>query len=1550
LGVQGAIFQKSPLAAGGKLIINEFEKQVRERPDRLAVKQGLRMLTYRDLDSYANRVAGLISRHWPEGRGFGTIGLFLDHGIDMIAAILGVLKAGKAYVPLAPSYPFKRVVYMLEHSEAVLVLSHVGCEEQGKKMRLSYDLDIPLLDIDLDYTLMAEGSAMDVEMSGREINGKQMAYIMYTSGSTGNPKGVVQNHENVLYYTRNWVHQFSIDASSRMTLFSSFCHDGSVQDMFVALLSGASLYPYDVRNPDPGFDLAGFIIEEKITIWHSVPSLFNFFVNSLKGGEDFAELKWILLGGEPFRGYEIEMFKQYFPASILANVYGQTESSVDSIWTLGADDPVGHLTIGEPLDRTRIFIVDKEGRELGPLETGEILIACPHITPGYWQGDEMSNNCFADDPDLGRMFWTGDLGRMLPDGMIEFIGREDFQVKIRGFRVEVGEIETTLLQVDGIREAVVIARQPEPMKHYLCAFITALRPMDTRELREYLTEELPDYMIPATFVQLETMPLTHSGKINRLALAEMEEQPLTSREPFVEPFTEMEKIVARACEEVLKLDRIGVNENLFDLGANSFDIIQINNRLTRELGQGLPIVNLFRFPTVGTFAARLGGQEQEEQEGVQGSRTRPSAGIAGQPFDIAVIGLAGRFPGAATIDRFWENLKNGTESVTFFPEEELRDARVPEGMINHPDFVNAKGVVEDIELFDAAFFDYTPLEVEVMDPQLRLLHECSWEALEHAGYDPSGYEGLIGLYAGNAPNHLWAVRTYFSRRGNPLGQFEAGLLTNHFSTRVSYNLDLKGPAISVQTACSTSLVGIHLACLGLHHGECDMALAGGASVSFPLKSGYVYREGLIFSSDGHCRAFDRRADGTLFGDGAGIVVLKKLDRALADNDNIYAVIKGSAINNDGHRKAWYTAPGIDGQAAVIRAAQDVAQVEPKTITYIETHGTGTSLGDPIEIEALNTVFHKNRKNSCAVGSVKTNLGHLNAAAGVAGFIKAVLSLKHRMIPPSLHYEMPNPQIDFIDSPFYVNAVLTSWDNGETPLRAGVSSFGFGGTNAHVVLEEWCRGVIINAPSNRPESGAGIRDEYRLLVLSARTQTAFEKMRENLAGYFREHPGISLADAAYTLHIGRKAFNYRWMAVISSVEEAVDVLSVPAAGEMNVLTAGEEGNSAEVTVPVRDRESLERFGRLWLSGVKVKWQGLYVDEKRSRIPLPAYPFERQRYWIDESPFAAGMKVLREKMPQAGSTDMADWFYLPSWKRSVLHPQRRMEPGTFGCRLVFMNNSNLDRLLVEELRHLGKVVVVEQGETYVKSDQTTYTLNPMESRHYKALLQELLQDSIFPDQIIHIWNVTGESSQNKSFAGSRGGFSKEPLESFYSIFYLARVLGGFSRDVQVTVLTNRLQDVLGDEELEPLKAPVLGLLKVIPQEYPGIDCRVIDIPVSGSLGEQELCRALIDELCTDSQDPVIAYRNNQRWVQVFDPFRLDRVEGELPILKEGGVYLIAGGLGDIGLMVSELLVKHVKAKLVLTGRSSLPVREEWEQWLENNRNDRRWVGLYYTYGRM
>ena len=657
------------------------------------------------------------------------------------------------------------------------------------------------------------------------------------------------------------------------------------------------------------------------------------------------------------------------------------------------------------------------------------------------------------------------------------------------------------------------------------------------ELRNYLRECLPDYMVPAAVVVLERMPLTPSGKIARRQLPAPDKSRPELATSLVIPQSETEQIIAKVWQEVLQLEVVGIKDNFFELGGNSLLLTQVYNKLTGTFDSELSIVKLFQYPTIESLAQNL-SQVQKGELALKNRKQKQRRTFSGS--DIAIIGMSGRFPGASNINEFWDNLRDGVESISVFTPEELEVNDTT--LLSNPNYVKAGAILPDIDMFDAPFFGYSAREAEIMDPQQRIFLECAWEAIETAGYNPETDEGLVGVYASSGMNtylinNVHPNRSFSNQRtflGSTLDlQVRLANGKDFLPTRVSYKLNLTGPSVAVQTACSSSLVAVHMACQSLQSGDCNLALAGGVNVCVPEKAGYLYQEDMIFSPDGHCRAFDAQAQGTVFGNGVGIVVLKLLDQAIEDGDKIYAVIKGSAINNDGALKVGYTAPSIEGQVEVIADALAKAEIDSSTVDYVEAHGTGTALGDPIEIAALTQAFRETNdqkeKGVCAIGSVKTNIGHLGEAAGISGLIKTVLALKHKQIPPTLHFQQANPNIDFENSPFYVNTKLSEWERNGTPRRAGVSSFGMGGTNAHVVLEE--------APliGNR-ESGIGNGERLsHIFTLSAKTQKALEELTARYVTYLESHPEVKLANICFTANTGRKHFNHRLAVVAESRE-------------------------------------------------------------------------------------------------------------------------------------------------------------------------------------------------------------------------------------------------------------------------------------------------------------------------------------------------------------------------------------------------------------------------------
>ncbi len=1174
-----------------------------------------------------------------------------------------------------------------------------------------------------------------------------------------------------------------------------------------------------------------------------------------------------------------------------------------------------------------------------------------------------------------------------------------------------------------------------------------------------------------------------------------------------------------------------------------------------------------------------------------------------KPSTIAIVGMAARLPGAHNVHEFWRNLHAGVESIRTLSDAELLSAGVRPEELARPGYVKRAAVLDDVPMFDAAFFGLSPRDAAIMDPQHRHFLECAWEALEDASHTPQTFKGSIGVFAGSGMN------TYLIH--NLLGNCEllesAGLFQlkqtgndkDVLATRVSYQFDLRGPSINVQTACSTSLVAVHLACQSLLNFECDMALAGGVTIEIPHGQGYNYREGEILSRDGFCRPFDAASTGTVFGSGAGVVVLRRLEDAIDDHDSVRAVILGSAINNDGARKVGYFAPSVDGQSEVIAEALEFAGVSADDISYVEAHGTGTVVGDPIEVRALTQAFRKTatRNHYCGIGSLKGNVGHLDAAAGVAALIKTVLALEHAQVPASLHFNNPNPHIEFEDSPFVVNNKLTEWPSTGSPRRAGVTSLGIGGTNAHAVLEEAPR--LPMTREARP---------FQLLTIAAKTEEALERSTDSLIQYLDKHPETSLADAAFTCQVGRHGFAHRralvvsddraeirtlaggerghlpsglvrspapqvvfmfsgqgsqyvnmgrdlyehenvfresmdacaehlltplgldlreslypseadkiaaakqlnetwltqpalfaleyslarwWMSLgvgpsamvghsigeyvaaciagVFSLEDALTItclrgrlmyglppgamLAVPlpasavplngslcfaainspgqcvvtgpsseiAALEQDlamqsvhcrqlatshafhsammdpILGAFEEGlrkitlqpprlpylsnvtgtwirpeeatnpeywaNQLRETVRFSEciaellpkpecvflevgpgnvltsltrqqsgsaayalqslphpreatgalRSALHALGQLWTLGTEVDWSRLHAPNSVRRIPLPTYPFEHKKYWIE----ADRVRHAASQTPAPAPMESDLLLYSRTWKRA---PSKPAGANGRDCWLIFNDVIGLGERIAAQLDEKKQdVILVDAGPGYSRRNEGIYTVRPGVRSDYDALVKDIVKSGHSPSKIVHLWSVLPENQER-------------PLDetmqlSFFSLLYLAQALASEDlTDVDIALVSNRLQQISDESTHNPARALLLGPARVIPKELPGMNCRSIDVDCEGGDAAQSASQVL-GEMATVHEAASVAFRGGERFVETVEQFKLSEVPRNHR-LEPHGTYLITGGLGGLGLVVAEHLAREYKARLVLAGRSRLPSEDEWE----------------------
>jgi amino acid adenylation domain-containing protein len=1099
-----------------------FANVAQQQPTHPAIASRGRVFSYGEIDARANRVAaGLIAA----GVGVGSpVALLLERSPEAIVAVLGILKAGAAYLPLDPAYPAERIAFAVNDAHAAVVITATDATLPGVAAAV-------ILFDQLERAI--PGAALP------SLDSHALAYVMYTSGSTGTPKGAEITHRSIIRLVRD-VSFVDLAAEPRVLHAAPLGFDASTLEIWGPLLNGGTCVIHDERIPT-GCGLAGTIEHHDVRIAWLTAALFNAIVDD--DASRLRGLDQLLIGGEALSPSHVRKAYAALPDIVIINGYGPTEcTTFAATYRIPRefDERARSIPIGRPIADTTLHVLNPRG-ELVPVGViGELHIGGAGLARGYLGQPELTAERFITHPSgaVGeRLYRTGDLVRWLPEGVIEFIGRADGQVKIRGYRIEVGEIEVALQQLPGVRACAVLAREDRPEQKRLVAYYVADdAAITTRHLREQLGRTLPEFMVPAIYIRLDALPVTPNGKLDRRALPVPDSRRPELVDAYVPAAGPTEQRLCALFAEVLGLDQVGRHDQFFELGGNSLLAVRLVARIRIELSTVPTIASFFGEPTPAALAAMIEGRPECSP---LASRLAHGAGHeAAEP--VAIIAMAGRFPGAADVEAFWDNLCAGRESITFFDPDEL-DPGVPADQRNDPAYVAARGVIDGVEDFDAVFFGISPREAELMDPQQRIFLELCWECMERGGYVPDAHDGPVGVFGG-MHNATYFQRHVSSRPDlvDKLGAFQVmlGNEKDYLATRIAHKLNLTGPAISMNTACSTSLVAICQAFDALRSGQCDMALAGGSSITCPPRSGYVSQEGSMLSPDGHTRSFDADARGTVFSDGAAVVLLKRLSDALRDNDPIYAVIRGTAVNNDGGTKASFTAPSSAGQAAVITMALKRAGVDARSISCVETHGTATPLGDPIEIEGLTLAFRQStdERGFCAIGSLKSNVGHLVMAAGAAGVIKTALSLSERQLPPSLHVRATNPKIDFASSPFVVNDSLQSWRADNHPLRAGVSSFGVGGTNAHVILEE--------PPLREPSDSA---QGPQLLLLSARTATALGSAAMRLGEHLAAQPDANLADVSWTLATGRKAFAQRTHVVASLVEDAIGRLrDAPAA--------------------------------------------------------------------------------------------------------------------------------------------------------------------------------------------------------------------------------------------------------------------------------------------------------------------------------------------------------------------------------------------------------------------
>lgn len=1074
--MSNGLLYSNNLESKGKLLhlLHFLQHLSDEKKEAIALSMRDHQVTYLELQELVNAYAYHLQK---EGVGKNErVALCLERGISQIAWLLAILKCGAAYIPIDPEYPEDRIRYMTEKSQARLVILNNKFKNKFRNTKI----------------LCVEEALIEKDRQAAfNYEDNQVIYLIFTSGSTGNPKAVEMNGKSLSALIDWQIKELSTNKNTVLQ-YTPISFDVHFQEIFFALNTYSELVLISEMDRLDPKKLISTIEQKNVThLFFPYVALSSFCYACQKLKVYPQSLVHITTAGEALKITQTirETFKEL--KATLHNHYGPSETHVVTAYSLDKNvDSWNELpAIGKALPSANVYLLNEELNE--QVHEGEAYFGGDCLANGYYNDPELTKERFIESKKYGRLYKTGDILRLDEKGNFFFVRRNDAQVKVRGYRIELKEVEA---QIENIKEIELCACKVFDKKgtNVLCAFYVGNK--DERVLKEILKEKMPEYMVPTHFIKMEKLELTPSGKVDYKKLnfdfpKEME-TPVKNTQSIYE-------LIKTSWEKELSLSLFD-EENVFDKGATSLNAMNVLLEIN-EKEELTTIMDIFQYPTIQSLVNKIVKVEKRE------SRKHSSSE---ELHDIAIVGMSARIGGESDLELIWNKILKGENFLGKFDLFEA-DPYIPTKTLVDKNFVNVKAEFENSKEFDNELFGILPKYAKLMDPQQRKFLEVCYEALEHAGYKLEK-ENRTGVFAGGGVSKYERVIIENGDLINPENEFNVmlGLEKDFLALRIAHKLNLKGPALTTITACSSSLVSIIQAVDNLRLNKCDMALAGGAAMSGLYHAGHTYQEGGILSKDGICRPFDQEASGTIFSDGAGVVVLKRLSDAQRDNDTIYAVIKGVGINNDGGEKASFMAPSIEGQKKAIEMALEDAKVDVNEICYIEAHGTATPIGDPIEFEALKEALRE-KTTKAYLGSIKANTGHLTAAAGVAGLIKAVLSLNHKIIPPLANFNRVNEFLKIEKSQFEINTEAIALKDEKVLM--GISSFGVGGTNAHIVIASY------------NEKMAKQYDELpAVLKLSAPTKEQLQQLVQEV----KEEHYSNYESVSFTLDKGRERYPFK----------------------------------------------------------------------------------------------------------------------------------------------------------------------------------------------------------------------------------------------------------------------------------------------------------------------------------------------------------------------------------------------------------------------------------------
>ncbi|MEV7143036.1 amino acid adenylation domain-containing protein [Streptomyces tauricus] len=1459
-----------------------FAAQVRRTPHAPALTAGDRTFTYAQLDAHAGALATELADRLPLPSDPGAparVALHLTPSAEHIVALLAAARLNLTVVPLDPAYPPALLRRVLRDAAPLCVLTAVG-EEEGVAGIAPPEL--PRHPIDLAATTPPSAPSPPSHLGLRPL------YTLFTSGSTGAPKGV-DVPDLTLCNLLHWQTEAGGLGDAAVTQqFSMLSFDVSFQEIFTTLCSGGRLH---LVRPEWRQDLPALLDQLETAgverLFLPCVALQLLAEHAVHLGRFPSRLREVVTAGEQLTCTDaIRRWFAGLPDARLFNHYGPTETHVVSGLCLDGD-PMRWPTrpaIGHPVANALLRVTDDSGEPLPPGAVGQLLIGGPMASPCYLGDAELNRSRFTELPGLGTFYRSGDLAHFDAAGLLHFDGRDDDQVKISGHRLELGQLEAALLRHPSVIGALV-SRDGDS----LVALLQCLGDdPDPDQLATYLAGQLPPFARIRTFRRVEALPRTPSGKLDRRAVAtqgrELTSEPGSGLPPESRGPGSSESAVsareARLCELFATVTgkRVLPDQRFFDAGAGSLDLMRFQLRCGVELGLSFTVADLFEHVTVRALSRFL-----DATGPAPAAAAAPAERHAGPDEPIAVIGMAVRLPGAPDLASFWRMVESGERGIEHFPAAEGR--------------VGARSQMDGLLAFDPHHFGISPQEARLMDPQQRHLLMSCVEALAHAGIaDPA--DSRVGLIAGCGEN------TYFQsmlREADPAALPDGFRLALHhdkdfLATKAAYHLNLTGPAFTVQAACASSLVGVHIAAGLLRQGEADVMLAGGVLVDTLLTDGYTYRPQHIFSPDGHCRPFSDDAAGTVGASGVGVVVLKPLSLAERDGDTVYAVVTGSALNNDGASKLGYSAPSVSGQREVIRTALRRSGRPGTDIGYVEAHGTGTRLGDPVEVGALRQALGLPDSASCALSSVKSQIGHLGAAAGVVGLVRAALAVHHGVIPPNVDFRRLNPEIGADQGPFHIPTSAQPWPTGR-PRVAAVSSFGIGGTNAHLILEHHAAPASAGTPA-----GAGGSAHTGRLVLSGSSEQSLRTDARRIADHLAAAPQ-TYAQVLRHLENGRPKRTHRVAAVCPDAGAAVAWL--------RKVADGAERATADVSADTGADHGRSRPGAL---SAPPPW-----DFPPPAFALTDHDFPRaaRQPAAGAAPASASTGTPPVRMPED------EWLHQSEWARV-----RRAVPYTgslSGCPVVVVTDGTSTPVDWKALHSAhSRVVHVTTGAGYVRSGTDRYEVDPADPASLARLLRDVGNDAPEGFEWLHALPLRVEGPVGeRSLEDAR----RVCLDHTAALCQAVASLPSGARP-RLWWLSHGAQPVTGE-----VTRPELGLLAAaveVPRQELGLDTRWIDLPSADPSDWAHLLPLVLADPPTEAAlERRIALRQSYWWRPVARsvPRPLPHAAGlmggaGLPggagLMEGDGTHLVLGGTGGIGTGIATWLLEHTDARVVLLAR--------------------------------